>query len=163
MIETVNRDQEMEFMELETMQVDEQPESSTNSRDTRIRSEAEHMMWEDFDCNGAVFDAGADDARDVDRRRLEIEADKFGLWNPEGTARALGFSDPTFETSQDNVDDDVLADIMASAGKILTFMAFQASDGAFNQVSMSQVRIYQISTTPKDAPMENGIHMERRW
>jgi hypothetical protein len=115
-VETVNREQELEFMELGVMQVDEQPERI--SRDSRIQSEAERMMWEDFDCNGAVFDAGTDDGGDMDRRRLEIEADEFGIWNPEGTARALGFSDPTSETSQDNVDDDILADIMASAGKV---------------------------------------------
>jgi hypothetical protein len=139
------------------MQVDEQPERI--SRDSQIHSEAEHMMWEDFYCKGAVFDAGTDDSGDMDRRRLEIEADEFGIWNPEGTAHALGFSDPTSEMSQDNVDDDILADIMASAGKRLILVVFETSDGALDQVLRIQVLIYQISTTLKDPWTVSGIHM----
>jgi hypothetical protein len=72
-------------------------------------------MWEDYRVNGADFSVG-DDVEDQQkqRRRLQEEADVFGLWNPDATARLLGFGG---EDARDQVQEDELAEIMRNVGE----------------------------------------------
>jgi hypothetical protein len=113
-IEAVNQDEEMQFADLEPMSVDERLDSQSIQH-KQIRSEAEEAMWEDFDYNGATFDAGCDNSQDEDRRRLEREVREFGLWDAERAARSLGFG--VAEHSPEDEEDDYLADLLASTGK----------------------------------------------
>ncbi|KAJ7693871.1 hypothetical protein B0H17DRAFT_1132256 [Mycena rosella] len=59
---------------------------------SREMTEEEANMWEDYRLNGADFSAG-DGGEDTlaQSRHLRQEAESFGLWNPEATARKLGF------------------------------------------------------------------------
>ncbi|KAJ7860941.1 hypothetical protein B0H14DRAFT_3084779 [Mycena olivaceomarginata] len=74
-------------------------------------SEGEAEMWEDFRMNGADFSAG-DEAEDPEarRRQFQAEAEIFGLWNPEATARKLGFVDDGLEDEED--EDDFLGEFL---------------------------------------------------
>ncbi|KAJ7812979.1 hypothetical protein B0H14DRAFT_3112205 [Mycena olivaceomarginata] len=70
-------------------------------------------MWEDYRVNGADFSVG-DDIEDQQKqcRRLQEEADVFGLWNPDATARLLGFGGEDARDQVQEDEDDLLAEIM---------------------------------------------------
>ncbi|KAJ7859305.1 hypothetical protein B0H14DRAFT_3084960 [Mycena olivaceomarginata] len=78
---------------------------------SRVMSEGEAEMWEDFRMNGADFSAG-DEAEDPEARRRQFQAETeiFGLWNPEATARKLGFVDNGLEDKED--EDDFLGEFL---------------------------------------------------
>ncbi|KAJ7479923.1 hypothetical protein FB451DRAFT_1172006 [Mycena latifolia] len=80
---------------------------------------AESAMWEDYNLNGADFDAG-DDAEDphVRHDKLHEEAQTFGLWNPDGAARQLGLGneDVAAQILEEDEEEDFLAEIMRTAG-----------------------------------------------
>jgi hypothetical protein len=80
-------------------------------------SEEEAEMWADYRENGADFSAG-DNVGDPEARfeQLREEAKCFGLWNPDATARRLGFGDAP-EVPED-VEDDYLGEIMRDAGEL---------------------------------------------
>ncbi|KAJ7340831.1 hypothetical protein DFH08DRAFT_812008 [Mycena albidolilacea] len=62
------------------------------SASSKLMSAEERDMWEDYRVNGADFSVGDDiEDQQKQRRRLQEEADVFGLWNPDATARLLGF------------------------------------------------------------------------
>ncbi|KAJ6558925.1 hypothetical protein B0H10DRAFT_2240688 [Mycena sp. CBHHK59/15] len=73
-------------------------------------------MWADYMENGADFSAG-DNIEDPKARfeQLREEAKCFGLWNPDATARKLGFGDPAVVLEED-LEDDYLGEIMRDAG-----------------------------------------------
>ncbi|KAJ7885270.1 hypothetical protein B0H14DRAFT_3737214 [Mycena olivaceomarginata] len=48
------------------------------------------------------------------RRRLQEEADVFGLWNPDATARLLGFGGEDARDQVQEDEDDLLAEIMCN-------------------------------------------------
>ncbi|KAK7012526.1 hypothetical protein R3P38DRAFT_3588421 [Favolaschia claudopus] len=78
-------------------------------------SEAEENMWEEYRLNGASFTAGdAVEKPEMREDRLRKEAEIFGLWNPEGTARKLGFGDQSIVEEE---DDDWLAQIIGNIGE----------------------------------------------
>ncbi|KAF8136029.1 hypothetical protein K438DRAFT_1996994 [Mycena galopus ATCC 62051] len=85
-----------------------------------VMSEAEAKLWEDYRVNGAEFDAG-EDIEDLDTRnwrRLRDEAEIFGLWNPEATARKLGFGDEGVqEKVEEDEDEDFLEEILRNVGE----------------------------------------------
>ncbi|KAJ6523814.1 hypothetical protein B0H19DRAFT_1223959 [Mycena capillaripes] len=74
-------------------------------------------MWENYRLNGAEFSAG-DDPEDLEvrNRRLRGEAEIFGLWNPEATAKKLGFgNDGMGGLVEEDEDEDFLAEILRNA------------------------------------------------
>ncbi|KAK7020956.1 hypothetical protein R3P38DRAFT_2781572 [Favolaschia claudopus] len=77
--------------------------------------EAEENMWEEYRLNGASFTAG-DMVEKAEMRedRLRKEAEIFGLWNPESTARKLGFGDQSIVEEE---DDAWLAQIIGNIGR----------------------------------------------
>lgn len=96
------------------------PIASTSSSHHR-KSEAEIEMWDDYSTNGAQFSAG--DSVPVDTHtlhdRLREEAESFGLLNPEGVAKGLGFGDEDVakQIIGDDEEEDFLAEIMRNAGE----------------------------------------------
>ncbi|KAJ7841739.1 hypothetical protein B0H14DRAFT_3086730 [Mycena olivaceomarginata] len=88
-----------------------QIEGPVAAASSRVMSEGEAEMWEDFRMNGADFSAG-DEAEDPEarRRQFQAEAEIFGLWNPEATARKLGFVDDGLEDEED--EDDFLGEFL---------------------------------------------------
>ncbi|KAJ7321947.1 hypothetical protein DFH08DRAFT_1030633, partial [Mycena albidolilacea] len=89
----------------------QQIEGPVAAASSRVMSEGEAEMWEDFRMNGADFSAG-DEAEDPEarRRQFQAEAEIFGLWNPEATARKLGFVDDGLEDEED--EDDFLGEFL---------------------------------------------------
>ncbi|KAJ7229288.1 hypothetical protein C8J57DRAFT_1534601 [Mycena rebaudengoi] len=81
---------------------------------SRVMSEAEAEMWDDYCMNGAAFSAGDEcESTEVPLRQLREEAESFGLWNPEATARKLGFDDgQRVAADEDDDEDDFLAEFM---------------------------------------------------
>ncbi|KAJ7280990.1 hypothetical protein C8J57DRAFT_1501189 [Mycena rebaudengoi] len=81
---------------------------------SRVMSEAEAEMWDDYCMNGAAFSAGDEcESTEVPLRQLREEAEAFGLWNPEATARKLGFDDGQgVAADEDDDEDDFLAEFM---------------------------------------------------
>ncbi|KAF8214161.1 hypothetical protein K438DRAFT_2009234 [Mycena galopus ATCC 62051] len=78
---------------------------------------AEAEMWEDYRINGAEFSTG-DDIEDPEKRHRQLheEAEIFGLWNPDATARQLGFGEDAIEgETEEDDDDDLLAEILRNA------------------------------------------------
>ncbi|KAF7369753.1 hypothetical protein MVEN_00307100 [Mycena venus] len=71
-------------------------------------------MWDDYRINGAQFTAGDDvESPEVRQQQLRKEAETFGLWNPETTARKLGFGDKNGPADiEEDEEDDFLANIM---------------------------------------------------
>ncbi|KAF8147459.1 hypothetical protein K438DRAFT_1780080 [Mycena galopus ATCC 62051] len=89
------------------------------SASSRVMGGAGAEMWEDYRVNGAEFSAGDNvENPENQHRRLREEAEIFGLWNPDGTARQLGFGgdDVEGQTEEDD-DDDLLAEILRNAGE----------------------------------------------
>jgi hypothetical protein len=119
-IDAVNQDVEMHFADLEPMCIDEGLDSG-NVHHTQIWSEAEGAMWEDFDYNGATFDVGCDDSQRLDWQRLERQAQEFGIWDAEQTARSLGFG---VQVAQEDEQDDYLADLLASTASEKVFSPY---------------------------------------
>lgn len=96
------------------------PVSAGPSGARRTASAAEIEMWEDFAENGANFSAGdQSDSAHISLDRLRQDADSFGLWDPEGVARGLGFGggDLASEILEDDEEEDFLAEIMRHAGE----------------------------------------------
>ncbi|KAJ7227863.1 hypothetical protein C8J57DRAFT_1439998 [Mycena rebaudengoi] len=95
------------------------PVSAGPSGARRTASAAEIEMWEDFAENGANFSAGdQSDSAHISLDRLRQDADSFGLWDPEGVARGLGFGggDLASEILENDEEEDFLAEIMRHAG-----------------------------------------------
>ncbi|KAJ7816213.1 hypothetical protein B0H14DRAFT_3744115 [Mycena olivaceomarginata] len=92
---------------------------------SKLMSAEERDMWEDYRVNGADFSVG-DDVEDQQkqRRRLQEEADVFGLWNPDATARLLGFEGEDARDQVQEDEDDLLAEIMRNVG--LSFKYFSS-------------------------------------
>ncbi|KAJ7852215.1 hypothetical protein B0H14DRAFT_3450926 [Mycena olivaceomarginata] len=88
---------------------------------SKSMSAEETAMWEDYRVNGADFSVG-DDVEDQQkqRRRLQEEADVFGLWNPDATARLLGFGG---EDARDQAQEDELAEIMRNVVTIAAHLS----------------------------------------
>jgi hypothetical protein len=88
------------------------------SASSKLMSAEERDMWEDYRVNGADFSVG-DDVEDQQkqRRRLQEEADVFGLWNPDATARLLGFGGEDARDQVQEDEDDLLAEIMRNVGE----------------------------------------------
>lgn len=86
---------------------------------SRVMSEAEAEMWDDYRMNGAAFSAGDEcESTEVPLRQLCEEAESFGLWNPEATARKLGFDDGQgVAADEDDDEDDFLAEFMRNIGE----------------------------------------------
>ncbi|KAF8193520.1 hypothetical protein K438DRAFT_2131595 [Mycena galopus ATCC 62051] len=78
---------------------------------------AEAEMWEDYRVNGAEFSAGDNiENPENQHRRLREEAEIFGLWNPDATARQLGFGGDDVEgQTEEDEDDDLLTEILRNA------------------------------------------------
>ncbi|KAJ7327984.1 hypothetical protein DFH08DRAFT_816146 [Mycena albidolilacea] len=89
----------------------QQIEGPVAAASSGVMSEGEAEMWEDFRMNGADFSAG-DAAEDPEarRRQFQAEAEIFGLWNSEATARKLGFVDDGLEDEED--EDDFLGEFL---------------------------------------------------
>lgn len=86
---------------------------------SRVISEEESEMWADYRVNGAEFSAG-DDVEDPQAKygQLREEAKCFGLWNPDTTAKRLGFGvGEGAEVLEDYNEDDYLGEIMRDAGE----------------------------------------------
>ncbi|KAJ7140471.1 hypothetical protein C8R43DRAFT_1131421 [Mycena crocata] len=81
---------------------------------SRVMGEAEIDMWDDYRIHGANFSAGDEvDSSKAQQTRLRDEAKSFGLWNPEATARRLGFGEDERDGAIENdEEDDFLADVM---------------------------------------------------
>jgi hypothetical protein len=93
------------------------PVAGTSS--TQI-SEAEKDMWEDYRINGADFKAGEDvEQPEVREQQLRKEAEIFGLWNPEATAKKLGFG--VENPDGEDEEDDWLAEIIRNVGESVAF------------------------------------------
>jgi hypothetical protein len=94
---------------------------------SRVVSEEEAEMWADYRENGADFSAG-DNVGDPEARfeQLREEAKCFGLWNPDATARRLGFGDAP-EVPED-VEDDYLGEIMRDAGELECLWSLEVVD-----------------------------------
>ncbi|KAF7368443.1 hypothetical protein MVEN_00167300 [Mycena venus] len=87
------------------------------SSSSRVISEAESDMWENYRRNGADFSAG-DNTEDLEvrNRRSQDEAEIFGLWNPEATARKLGFGGNAVDgILEEDDDEDLLAEMLHNA------------------------------------------------
>jgi hypothetical protein len=86
---------------------------------SRVMSEAEAEMWDDYRMNGATFSAGDEgESTEEHHRQLRVEAELFGLWNPEATARRLGFGDEQVAAADEEDDeDDFLAEFMRNVGE----------------------------------------------
>ncbi|KAJ7364499.1 hypothetical protein DFH08DRAFT_920925 [Mycena albidolilacea] len=68
-------------------------------------------MWEDYRINGADFSAGDNmEKPEMREQQLRKEAETFGLWNPEATARKLGFG--VENTVEEDEEDDWLAEVI---------------------------------------------------
>jgi hypothetical protein len=95
----------------------QQIEGPVAAASSRVMSEGEAEMWEDFRMNGADFSAG-DEAEDPEarRRQFQAEAEIFGLWNPEATARKLGFVDDGLGDEEDD-EDDFLGEFLRNFGE----------------------------------------------
>ncbi|KAJ6588551.1 hypothetical protein B0H19DRAFT_1013424 [Mycena capillaripes] len=79
-------------------------------------SETEQDMWEDYRINGADFNAGTNiEKPEMQEQQLRKEAETFGLWNPEATARKLGFG--VENTVEEDEEDDWLAEIIRNVGE----------------------------------------------
>jgi hypothetical protein len=79
-------------------------------------SEAEKDIWEDYRINGADFSAGEDvEKPEIREQQLRKETEIFGLWNPEATARKLGFE--VENTDGEDEEDDWLAEIIQDVGE----------------------------------------------
>ncbi|KAJ7245587.1 hypothetical protein C8J57DRAFT_1679687 [Mycena rebaudengoi] len=83
---------------------------------SRVMSEAEAEMWEEYRINGAEFSAGNDlESPEAFHRQLRQEAESFGLWNSEAMAKKLGFGNAeVVGGEEDDEDEDFLAEIMRS-------------------------------------------------
>jgi hypothetical protein len=99
-------------------------------------SEAERDMWEDYRINGADFNAGEDvEKPEMREQQLRKEAEIFGLWNPEATARKLGFG--VENTDEEDEEDDWLAGIIRNVGESVAFCSLKVGksprsrDGSF--------------------------------
>ncbi|KAJ7243992.1 hypothetical protein C8J57DRAFT_1452332 [Mycena rebaudengoi] len=81
---------------------------------SRVMSEAEARMWEEYRINGAEFSPGDElESPEARCRQLRQEAESFGLWNPEAMANKLGFGDAEVVAGEeDDEDEDFLAEIM---------------------------------------------------
>jgi hypothetical protein len=93
------------------------PVAGTSS--TQI-SKAERDMWEDYIINGADFSAGDNmEKPEMREQQLRKEAETFGLWNPEATARKLGFG--VENTVEEDEEDDWLAEVIRNVGESVGF------------------------------------------
>ncbi|KAJ7202961.1 hypothetical protein C8J57DRAFT_1735527 [Mycena rebaudengoi] len=83
---------------------------------SRVMSDAEAKMWDEYRANGADFSAGDEPEGPAARhRQLRDEAEIFGLWNPESMARKLGFGNPEIVSGdEEDKEDDFLAEIMGN-------------------------------------------------
>ncbi|KAJ7661125.1 hypothetical protein B0H17DRAFT_1163038 [Mycena rosella] len=86
---------------------------------SREMTEEEANMWEDYRLNGADFSAGDGGENTLAQsRHLRQEAESFGLWNPEATARKLGFGpDEAVVIAAEDEEDDFLADVMRNIAR----------------------------------------------
>ncbi|KAJ7698601.1 hypothetical protein B0H17DRAFT_1158298 [Mycena rosella] len=72
-------------------------------------------MWEAYRINGADFSAGdITEDREAQQRQLRLDAEVFGLWNPDAMARKLGFGAADSTLIEDDPEDDFLAKIMGN-------------------------------------------------
>jgi hypothetical protein len=77
-------------------------------------------MWEDYRINGADFSAGDNvEKPEMREQQLRKEAETFGLWNPEATARKLGFG--VEDTVEEDEEDDWLAEVIRNVGESVGF------------------------------------------
>jgi hypothetical protein len=77
-------------------------------------------MWRGYEDNGAEFSAGeVVGDLDVQQSELAKQAEVFGILDPEGAARRLGFGEGSLaaEITEKDVEDDFLAQIMRNAGE----------------------------------------------
>ncbi|KAJ6556090.1 hypothetical protein B0H19DRAFT_1262201 [Mycena capillaripes] len=83
-----------------------------------VISEEESELWAGYRVNGAEFSAGYDvDDPEARHGQLREESKCFGLWNPDATARRLGFWDgEVTEGIEEDEEDDYLREIMRNAG-----------------------------------------------
>ncbi|KAF7303524.1 hypothetical protein MIND_00581600 [Mycena indigotica] len=81
---------------------------------------AETEMWRAYEEDGAAFSAGLDttDKSRVAHSLLDRQVELFGLWDPEGVTRRLGFGDGTVEEvlNERDEEEDFLAELLANAG-----------------------------------------------
>ncbi|KAF7316136.1 hypothetical protein MIND_00131700 [Mycena indigotica] len=85
-----------------------------------VPSMAEAEMWRAYEEDGAAFSAGLDTRQDsrVAHSLLDRQVELFGLWDPEGVTRRLGFGDGTVEEAlnEREEEEDFLAELLANAG-----------------------------------------------
>ncbi|KAJ6606724.1 hypothetical protein B0H10DRAFT_2178638 [Mycena sp. CBHHK59/15] len=114
-----------------------------------FRSAEEFEMWDQYQTLGANFDAG-DDEMDagVAHERLRKQADVFGLMNPEGVAKKLGFgaSDILEDILGEEEEEDFLSEIMSKAALQEPDQADILSDGPLNTQSSSEWFPYPTKT-----------------
>lgn len=87
---------------------------------SNVRTQAEVEMWERYATDGAQFDAGdAQEDPDARHEQLRQQAEVFGLLNPEGVAKRLGFGggDVAEEILGEEEEEDFLSEIMRHAGE----------------------------------------------
>ncbi|KAJ7452829.1 hypothetical protein FB451DRAFT_1409129 [Mycena latifolia] len=102
-----------------------------------VMSEAEAKMWADYAENGADFSTGFDfEDPDAWHRQLRQEGESFGLWNPNATARKLGFGPEDEEVGplmlREDDEDDFLANVMRNIGELYLAVVvhWQVRDGS---------------------------------
>nr|GAT48237.1 predicted protein [Mycena chlorophos] len=80
---------------------------------------AEVKMWKGYEENGASFSAGAwVEGAPMGHDELARKAEVFGMLDPEGAARRLGFGEGSLmeEITMRDEEDDFLSQLMANAG-----------------------------------------------
>ncbi|KAJ7062953.1 hypothetical protein C8F01DRAFT_1082526 [Mycena amicta] len=91
-----------------------------NSRPRGVASTQEADMWRAYAEDGASFSAGDEaETGGPDLERLKRQADIFGILDPEGAAKRMGFGDDGPEENEfmdGDEDVDFLADVMANGG-----------------------------------------------
>ncbi|KAJ7756607.1 hypothetical protein B0H16DRAFT_1458060 [Mycena metata] len=112
----------------------------------RVMGEAEAAMWADYRENGADFSAGdTPEDNEARERQLRGEAELFGLWNPDATARRLGFGEEGgMDEVEADLEDDWLADITRIAG-------------------LQEPELTEIQDTLQDAQNNRGSDAAKQW
>lgn len=84
----------------------------------RMITAAEDEMWQDIEMGDVIYDAGTAPDLQAEKRRLQRDIDKFGLWNADRMGAELGAGVDDFALGEQ--EDDILAEILQNAREFLS-------------------------------------------